>query len=127
MMGTRIHTEQLTIEHVRDRGQRMPVLGMNVGKRPADTVPGQASTHMRIVEHVKRIVIINELMPKRLSEHRPRDHEQKDDDPEQCPARWFGVEDLGLQSAHRFSKCNFASSGWPFCNKASPKKRSASG
>ena len=62
MVRAWIHSEQLAIEHVRNRRERMPVLRMNMGKRPLDASPGQASAHVRIVEHVKRIVVINELV-----------------------------------------------------------------
>jgi len=86
-----IHAEQLAIEHVRNRRERVPVLGMNMGERPPDAPPGRSGAHVRIVEHVKRIVIIDKLMAKSLAEHRPRDRNQKNADAEQRPARVFGA------------------------------------
>ena len=84
-----IQPKELAIEHVRDRGEGMPVLGMNMRERPRDATPAQSRTHVRVIEHVKRIVIINELVMERLSEHRPRDRDQKEADAEQRPARLF--------------------------------------
>src|SRR5438477_7934013 len=91
MMRAWIHAEQLAIEHVRNRRERVPVLGMNMGERPPDAPPGRSGAHVRIVEHVKRIVIIDKLMAKSLAEHRPRDRNQKNADAEQRPARVFGA------------------------------------
>ena len=87
MMGAWIQAEQLAIEHVRDGRERMPVLRMNMGERPPDAAPGQACAHMHVVEHVKRIVVVNELMPKCLAENRPGERNQKNADAEQRPAR----------------------------------------
>ena len=82
VVRARIHSEQLAVEHVRDRRQRMPVLRMDMRERPDNPAPGQARAHVRVVEHVKRIVIIDELMAERLSKHRPRDRDQNDNDAE---------------------------------------------
>src|SRR5215469_1877204 len=98
---------------------------MNVSESPADSAPGQTGTHVRVVKHVKGIVVVNKLMMERLPEHCPGNPDQKDDNAERSPARRSGVHHF--VTLHCFSKCSFASSGWPFCNRASPKKRSASG
>ena len=80
MMRAWIHAEQLTIEHVRNRRERVPVLRMNVRERPRNAPPRQSRAHMRVVEHVKRIVIIDELVANSLAEHRPCDRDQKNAD-----------------------------------------------
>ena len=82
MMPARLHPEELAIEHVRDRRERVPVLGMDVRERPSNTVPIQSGPNMRIFKHVKRIVIIHELMADRLSEHCPGDGDQRSPDRE---------------------------------------------
>jgi len=82
MMRAWIHPEQLAIEHVRDRGQRMPVLRVDVRERPDDAAPGKARAHVRVVEHVERIIVIDELMVECLPEHRPDDRDQNDNDSE---------------------------------------------
>ena len=86
-MGAWIYSKQLAIEHVRNRRERMPVLGVNMGEGPLDPWPRQAAAHVRIVEHVKRIVVINELVTAGLTKHRPRDGDQKNADPDKLPAR----------------------------------------
>jgi len=86
-----IHAEQLAIEHVRNRRERVPVLRMNVRERPRNAPPRQARAHVRVVEHIKRIVIIDELMANSLAERRPCDRDQKNADADQGPARLFGI------------------------------------
>ena len=39
VMPAGLEPEQLAIQHVRDGGERMPVLRMNVGERPTNTMP----------------------------------------------------------------------------------------
>src|SRR5437868_14948191 len=102
MMRAWIHAEQLAIEHVRNRRERVPVLGMNMGERPPDAPPGQSGANVRIVEHVKRIVIIDKLMAKSLAEHHPRDRDQKNADAEQRPARVFGAHCWQFKTASTF-------------------------
>ena len=80
MVRAWIHSKELAIDHVRNCRERMPVLGMNVGERPCDAAPRQSCAHVRIVEHVKRVVVINELVMERLAEHRPRQRDQKKTD-----------------------------------------------
>lgn len=77
MMRAWIQAEQLAIEHVRDRRQRMPVLGMHMGERPPNPAPAQPRADVRVIKHVKRIVVIDELMLKRLPKNRPRQRDQK--------------------------------------------------
>ena len=80
MMRARIHAEHLAVEHVRNGRKRMPVLGMHMGEGPPNPSRGQPRPHMRVLEHVKRIVIINELVPAGLGEHGPRKPDQKNTD-----------------------------------------------
>ena len=80
MLCARIQAEHLAIEHVRNRSERMPVLGMHVRERPRDSVPAEPRSHVRVVVNVKRIVIVDELMMKSLAEDRPRNRDQKNSD-----------------------------------------------
>ena len=69
---------------------------------PGDPAPGQTRPHVRVVEHVKRIVIIYELVMEGLPEHRPCDRDQKDADAEQRPARLFGAHVSQFKTASMF-------------------------
>jgi hypothetical protein len=80
MVRAGIQAEQLSIEHVRNRSEGMPVLGMHVRERPRDSVPAEPRSHVRVVVNVKRIVIVDELMMKSLAEDRPRNRDQKNSD-----------------------------------------------
>src|ERR1043166_1899818 len=77
MMPARLQPEQLTVEHVRERGQRMPVARVRVRKRPDHIAEAQSSAHDRVLVDVNVIVEVNEIMPKRLPEHDPRDRNQR--------------------------------------------------
>src|ERR1051326_7931536 len=77
MMPARLQPEQLTIEHVRERGQRMPVARVRVRKRPDHIAEAQSSAHNRVLVDVNVIVEVNEIMPKRLPEHDPRERNQR--------------------------------------------------
>jgi len=80
MLRTRVHPEDLAIEHMRNRSKRMPVLGMDMRERPTNPVPAQSRAHVWVVVDVKRIVIVDELMMKSLAEDRPRNRDQKNSD-----------------------------------------------
>jgi hypothetical protein len=62
---------QLRVEHVRDRGQRMPILGMNVSECPTDVGEGNAAGDPGVLIDVARIVVINEIEPQCLIKDRP--------------------------------------------------------
>ena len=76
MMRARPYSKKLTIEHVRHRRERMPVLRMNVRERPDDVGPTQPASNVRIIQHVEWIVVVDELKSRRLREHGPRDRDQ---------------------------------------------------
>ncbi len=82
VMRAGIHTEQLAIEHMGHGGKRMPVLRMHVGERPDNAVPIQTGEHVHVVCDVERIVVVDELMMKRLSKHGPRQRDQSGADGE---------------------------------------------
>src|SRR6266481_4917446 len=75
----------------------MPVLGMHVRERPGDAVPAQSRAHMRVVEHVKGIVVVDELVVNGLPENRPRYRKQENGDPQDCHARIVHAVDLAIQ------------------------------
>ena len=72
MMRAGIQTEQLTIKHVRDRGERVPVLRMHVREGPDHAIPVQTRNDVRIIYDVTRIVEVDELMANGLPKNRPR-------------------------------------------------------
>src|SRR5207249_419257 len=80
MMPTRTEPKKLAIEHMRYGSQRMPVLRMNVGECPHNRVQGYPVADMRIFEDVKWIVIIDELMAKRLAKDRPNQRQEAESD-----------------------------------------------
>jgi len=82
MMAAGLQPEQLAIEHVRHGGERVPILRMDVGERPDDTMPTQTGDHVRVAYDVTWIVEVDELMMKRLPKHSPRERNQDSADGE---------------------------------------------
>ena len=56
----------------------MPVRGMHTGERPDYSLDGQTARNRRILRHVRAVVIIDELMPKRLAKNEPNNHSEKE-------------------------------------------------
>ena len=75
-MCARPETEELAIEHVRQRRQRMPVVGVNVGKSPDNVSPAQSLLNLSVLADVGRVIVIHESVSQGLSVDRPRDRDQ---------------------------------------------------
>ena len=71
VMRAGIETEELAIKHVRDGRERVPVLRMHMRKRPLHALRRHAAANVRILQNVKRIVVINEAVMARLAEDEP--------------------------------------------------------
>jgi hypothetical protein len=72
--------KQLAIEHVRNGRERVPVLRVDMGEGPPDALPAQPAVHVRILQDVKRIVVIDELVVECLSKDNPDEREDADAD-----------------------------------------------
>ena len=79
-MPARVQAEQLTVDHVRDPGQRMPVRGVKTGERLRDTGQGQAAIYHRVFGDVIGIIEIDKLMTDHLPVNRQRRDAEPDDD-----------------------------------------------
>jgi len=62
VMRARVHTEQLAIQHVRQRGDGMPVTNDRLGKRVNEAVRRQTSFDLVVLGDELRIVVINEVV-----------------------------------------------------------------
>jgi hypothetical protein len=78
---------QLTIEHVCDRRQRVPVFGMDMRKCPGDAGESDPAGYAGILINVLRIVIVNEVETKRLCKHHPGNYRKARAENDECPAR----------------------------------------
>ena len=56
----------------------MPVAGMSVSKRPKNRRPCQTGNDIRVFINVEVVVVIDEVMPQRLSEDGPGETRQGD-------------------------------------------------
>src|SRR3954451_16124734 len=71
MMPARVESVDLAVGHVRNRGQRMPVIRMHMSEGPENSVEAQTIYDDRIIVDVIVVVIIQELMPNRLCKNHP--------------------------------------------------------
>ena len=68
-MTCRVHSEQVTIDHVGNPGQRMPIARIIVSEGPDDVVPAQAGGHHLVIDHVFRIIEVDEVEPDGAGEY----------------------------------------------------------
>ena len=61
MRATGVEAENLTVEHVRDPGERVPVIGLAVHKRPFYAGPSEAGANGGVVVNVVVVVVSHEL------------------------------------------------------------------
>ena len=73
MMAASLPLVQLPIEHVREPGEWMPIIEMAVRERPRQSVQCETAGHIGIIINIFRVIIINEVVTKRLPENQPRD------------------------------------------------------
>jgi len=63
----------------------MPVQGMDMSKRPGDTADAEPTCYSRVFIDVTRIVIVNEVVPERLTKNKPCQARQSDADGDSEP------------------------------------------
>ena len=80
MVPSCFQSMQLAVEHMRDGRQRMPVHGMNMGKCPGNAADAQSLSYLRVFVDVTRIIVVNEVVPECLAEHKPAQRRQSDAD-----------------------------------------------
>ena len=72
VMAAGVKTEELAIQHVRQRRERMPVTRMSVRECPHDSMRSDTTGYDRISVNVSAIVVIDEVVAERLREDEPR-------------------------------------------------------
>src|SRR5437870_2234465 len=80
VMTAGFEPEQLAVEHVRNRRERMPVPRMRMGKRGEYAVYRKASGDGGVLIHVQVIVEIDEIVPQSLTKNQPGDCNQSETD-----------------------------------------------
>jgi len=70
-MSPWLETVELTVQHVRDAGERVPVDTMRMSESPLDSAECETSGDPGISVNVSAVVIIDELMTKRLAKGDP--------------------------------------------------------
>ena len=77
MMPPGIQSEELAIEHVRQRGQRIPLAEWPLGESPPDPLAGQPRGDVRIWIDKAVVVVIERKVAERLAVDQPDRQEQK--------------------------------------------------
>ena len=79
-MRAGVQAEQLTIEHVRNARERVPVVGMNVCERPPNVLRAETRFDVRIISDVRRVIVIDKGETVRLPKNSERDRDQSKTD-----------------------------------------------
>ena len=80
VMAAGLEPEQLGVEHVRNRRERMPVSRMRMGKRDEYAGERKSSVDDRVLININIIVEIDEIVPQCLTENEPSDCNQSEAD-----------------------------------------------
>ena len=80
VMAAGLEPEQLAVEHVRNRRERMPVPRMRMGKRAEYAGHRKSSVDDRVLININMIVEIDEIVPQSLTENEPSDCNQSEAD-----------------------------------------------
>ena len=78
VMTAGLESEQLAVEHVRNRRQRMPVSCVSMGKCADEAIGREALCDPRVFVHVHVIIEVDEIVPKSLTENNARKHRETD-------------------------------------------------
>ena len=71
MMTAGIKAIKLAVKHMGNRGERVPVAGIDMCKRPGNSVETNTGSDLRIFIDVGIVVVIYKLMMDRLPENNP--------------------------------------------------------
>ena len=80
MMSAGFEPEKLAVQHVGNRGQRIPVPDLAMGKSVGHPGEGQALGDFRILKDINVIVVIDELEPNGAAEDDPDKSGKEDAD-----------------------------------------------
>jgi hypothetical protein len=73
---------QLTIEHVRKPGERMPIIGVIACERPCHPLKREAADDLRIIVNIIRVIVVHEVVTQRLAKNQPGNYRQEDTSPD---------------------------------------------
>ena len=77
-MATRLEIENLAIDHVRNERERVPVPRLNINERTGQTVKRYSFLHQRVSVNVSLVIVVYEIVAKRLAENDPDDGDDSD-------------------------------------------------
>ena len=71
MMAAGLESENLAVEHVRNDGERMPIIGLGIDKGLFQSVDAESLADQPISVDVSFVVEVYEVVPKRLVKDDP--------------------------------------------------------
>src|SRR6266542_4774395 len=92
----RLQSVQLTIQHVRNDCQRVPISTNSVCECPPYVLQRKAPRYFRIIVNIEFVVVVDEIVCKRLTENQPGDHGENSTYPEDYSAFWNHCPDRGV-------------------------------
>ena len=109
MMAAGVQSVKLAVQHMGKPGQRVPVEAVDMGKRPAKSLPGQTLLNDRVLIHIHVVVVSDKVVPQRLAEDQPDNGCQENADPRNRPAAIqtsrtaFGFRRAGVCHSRHFT------------------------
>src|SRR6266446_415055 len=88
MVAARSEIVELTVDHVRDGRERMPVIGLSVSERFGQAMPTQSSTDQWISVNVRLVVVVYEIVAQGLAEDEPNQNDDDGANAELRQTRW---------------------------------------
>ena len=76
---------ELTVQQMRQPGQRMPIRAMFVGEDPGDAGERQPVGHLGILSNVHIVIIVDEFMAGGLAEDQRHGQQQENTSRNACP------------------------------------------
>lgn len=79
-MSASLEAVQLAIQHVRNRGERVPVSSKRVGESPLDPAERETGGYCGIIVNIHAVIVIYEPVPEHLTEDDPHNRRKNNAD-----------------------------------------------
>src|SRR6185312_2696247 len=101
-MPARVQSVKLTIEHVGEPGERMPVVGITLSEGPTDSGKTKTPADLQVLINIGVVIIIYKIMADGITEDSPRDDHQEEANSRSCHRCSGATPGTGRRRQRRF-------------------------
>src|SRR5437870_5830996 len=105
MVSPRFRSEELTIQHVREPGQGMPISGCRTGEGPGEVFPTQPPLHVAVSADIIGVIELQKTVLERGKEGPEHEHKKNNSGEKQLPPGPNMVRGLGCGEARTVLGC----------------------